>query len=130
MNNFHHDEWIAIISSSTNSFDLLNKKYFYYRIHENQQVGGVFYEKNDTNKQYLTNLFNLDCPQITFKIFRKRLRKNRSFLLLNQQLISQTNKKDLLDNNIINCFKQINSIKSKFKKCNIYQYYFYKWFYV
>ena len=76
MNNFHHDEWIALISSATSSFDLLNKKYFYYRIHDSQQVGGVFYEKNETNRQYLTDFFDFNSQQITFKIFRKRLRKN------------------------------------------------------
>ena len=130
MNNFHHDEWIALISSATSSFDLLNKKYFYYRIHDSQQVGGVFYEKNETNRQYLTDFFDFNSQQITFKIFRKRLRKNRSFLALNQQLINQCpTKKDLINKNIISCSKQISLLKDKLKKNNIYQYYLYKWFY-
>jgi glycosyltransferase involved in cell wall biosynthesis len=46
--NFHHDEWIAIVASRNNEFVLLNKKYFYYRTHNTQQVGGVFYDKTET----------------------------------------------------------------------------------
>ena len=57
MKNFHHDEWIAIISAQTNKFKLLNNKYFYYRIHNNQQVGGVFFNKSKKNKILLTEIF-------------------------------------------------------------------------
>ncbi len=39
MKDFHHDEWIAILSSKRDAFVMLPEKYFYYRIHENQQVG-------------------------------------------------------------------------------------------
>lgn len=40
---FHHDEWIALIAASENKFDFLDTKTFYYRQHQNQQVGGVFF---------------------------------------------------------------------------------------
>ena len=59
IDSYHHDEWMATIASSKNSFALLNEKYFYYRIHENQQVGGVFFDKTEKVKKSLLRKFNL-----------------------------------------------------------------------
>ncbi|MEN9487928.1 MAG: hypothetical protein RL494_193 [Bacteroidota bacterium] len=84
---FHHDEWIAIISSRKNAFELLHEKYFYYRIHSNQQVGGVFHKKNNEIKKKLTNYFILgenDSPLYLLKRKLKRLsnayKRNRNLL--------------------------------------------------
>lgn len=90
MYDFHHDEWIAMISSYNNSFEMLNEKYFYYRIHNNQQVGGVFYEKNDKMKMMLTDIFNFENQKISLSIYKKRLKKLCYTYLKNKKLI-QTN---------------------------------------
>jgi len=71
---FHHDEWIAIIATRKNSFEMLNEKYFFYRIHDNQQVGGVTYTKSDKTKKSFLQGFDLNVPQ-TFIGFKRRLKK-------------------------------------------------------
>lgn len=75
MPNFHHDEWIAIVSAKNQTFEMLNEKYFYYRIHSNQQVGGVFFEKNDKTKKMLTDIFNIYQKNISFSNYKKRIKK-------------------------------------------------------
>ena len=70
-----HDEWIALISSKNNAFMFLNKKYFYYRIHCNQQLGGVFHTKNAIVKKQLTNYFDLLKTATNFIDCKKRLKK-------------------------------------------------------
>ena len=89
---FHHDEWIAIVSSLKNAFEILNKKYFYYRIHDNQQVGGVFFDKNQKEKLLLTEIFDYTNYEISFSSYKKRLKKiinsyNRIETLLDFQTI-------------------------------------------
>ncbi len=84
---FHHDEWIALIASYNNEFVLLDKKYFYYRLHDSQQVGGVFYDLTKKNKLFLTRFFNLQEDNIPFYIFKKRLSKIVSTYHLNNKLI-------------------------------------------
>jgi len=73
--NLHHDEWIAIIASKINAFELLNKKYIYYRLHENQQVGGISFRKNNAVRKKLTEVYDVYNFDTSFKNFRKRLRK-------------------------------------------------------
>ena len=94
--NFHHDEWIAILASQRNEFTLLDKKYFFYRTHHNQQVGGVFYDENKKNKLFLTQFFNLQNDNIPFYIFKKRLSKIVSANNLNTQLIKNHPKHQML----------------------------------
>ncbi|SHI63366.1 glycosyltransferase family 2 protein [Flavobacterium terrae] len=71
----HHDEWIALISSQQNKFELLQEKLFYYRIHTNQQVGSVFFEKSEKLKQSITSIYNLNTEKNTFTALKRRLRK-------------------------------------------------------
>lgn len=75
MENFHHDEWIAIISAKNQTFEMLNEKYFKYRIHSNQQVGGVFFEKNSKTKKMLTDVFDIYQKNISFSHYKKRIKK-------------------------------------------------------
>ncbi len=75
VNNFHHDEWIAMISSYQGQYELLNKKYFYYRMHDNQQVGGVFYDKNENTKQRFIGMCNLHNENISFSLYKKRWKR-------------------------------------------------------
>lgn len=72
---FHHDEWIAMISSYEKQFALLQKKYFYYRIHNNQQVGGVFYDKTPSERKKLTNYFNINNDDTSFTGFKRRIKR-------------------------------------------------------
>lgn len=71
---FHHDEWIALISSQQGKFEILADKLIQYRSHSVQQVGGVFYENNEKDQQDLINFFNLDNSQKKFKIYKKNLK--------------------------------------------------------
>lgn len=64
---FHHDEWIARITASKNQFALLPGKYFCYRTHQNQQVGGVFYPKTEEQKSMLLARFDLARQPENFK---------------------------------------------------------------
>ncbi|AMO19478.1 glycosyltransferase family 2 protein [Flavobacterium columnare] len=90
--NFHHDEWIAIVSSSKNQFAFLHNKYFYYRIHSNQQVGGVFYKKNKSQKRMLIDLFDINNPASNFTGYKRRIKKIISNFERNN-LLEQSNPK-------------------------------------
>lgn len=91
---FHHDEWIAIMSSKKNSFELLNDKYFYYRIHENQQVGGVFYKKEENSKIGLTNLFNIHQKDTSASLvnIKRKLKKIVAAYHRNKAIIASEGK--------------------------------------
>lgn len=102
--NFHHDEWIALIASSENSFVLLNEKYFYYRIHQNQQVGGIFYEKTEDSKDSLIRAFDLNSNKQLFKSYKRQLkklsssyRKNQKNLLINKEIYKELFEKNLIE---------------------------------
>jgi glycosyltransferase involved in cell wall biosynthesis len=72
--NFHHDEWIAIIACKNNAFEMLNEKYFLYRVHSGQQVGGVSYNKSKKAKKSLIENYNLKKLN-SFIGFKRRLKK-------------------------------------------------------
>ena len=116
INGFHHDEWIAIISSIKNSFTLLNEKYFYYRIHSNQQLGGVFYNKTPKVKKELINNFDLNEKCYHFKDYKRRLKKLCYWYEKNKYLTKiETDKTDFfvilneIENNYYNCKKIMSS---------------------
>lgn len=71
---YHHDEWIALIASLENKFDFLNEKLISYRIHNNQQVGGISYQNTKKNYEYLKNNFNFSLTNFkSYKILLKRI---------------------------------------------------------
>ncbi|KQT31102.1 hypothetical protein ASG22_18890 [Chryseobacterium sp. Leaf405] len=72
---FHHDEWIALLTSYEQSFIMINEKLFQYRIHANQQVGGVIYRNDDSTKKRLVNHFNLFSEEKTFSQYKKFLKR-------------------------------------------------------
>ena len=74
LKNYYHDEWIALNAARKGSFEFLNDKLFYYRTHEEQQVGGVFFDKTDKNKKMLTSMFDIN-PDNSFKSYKKLLKK-------------------------------------------------------
>ncbi len=97
----HHDEWIAIISSSNNSFKLLSEKYFYYRIHDNQQVGGVFFDKTEKEKIMLMAIFDINNLNQSFIGFKKRIKKLSLAYSRNQVLFkNQSNYNHLFKSNL------------------------------
>lgn len=79
----HHDEWIALVSSEQKKFAFLNDKLFSYRIHSEQQVGGISYSKDKTSKEKLISRFDYDKAPKTFRDFKIKLRtlndKERKF---------------------------------------------------
>lgn len=54
----YHDGWIALYGAKKKSIELLPEKYFYYRIHEEQQIGGVFFSKDKEDS--LFDFFNFE----------------------------------------------------------------------
>ncbi|WP_333596945.1 glycosyltransferase family 2 protein [Chryseobacterium flavum] len=80
----HHDEWIAFIAAQKDSFVMLDEKLFYYRIHDNQQIGGVFFEKNDQSLLFLKRTFGLIHDFKGLSKYIKRLsdsyKKNQLYL--------------------------------------------------
>ncbi|OBW43441.1 putative glycosyltransferase EpsE [Chryseobacterium sp. MOF25P] len=79
----HHDEWIALVSSEQKKFAFLNEKLFSYRIHSEQQVGGICYSKDEVSKEKLISRFDYDKAPKTFRDFKIKLRtlndKERKF---------------------------------------------------
>lgn len=88
---FHHDEWIAMVSSLKNKFVLLNEKYFYYRIHKNQQIGGVFHDKTENKKNDLTFMYDMSQKQFSFTQYKQRLKKLCLTYQKNQKIASLNN---------------------------------------
>lgn len=72
---FHHDEWIALLSAYENGFGMIPEKLFRYRIHSDQQVGGVIYDDNDATKNRLVKHFNLFSGEKTFSLYKKFLKR-------------------------------------------------------
>lgn len=110
---FYHDEWIALLTSNKKEFEFLNEKLFCYRIHDNQQVGGIFYDKSEKVKQSFINTYDLQNNPSTFKHYKKRLKRlhisfNKYEKLCNDKnkhnSISQLNKK-----RIVLLFKELKS---------------------
>ena len=113
---FHHDEWIAIITTKNKSFEMLNEKYFYYRIHDNQQVGGVTYKKTDKTKKSFLQGFDLNTPT-TFIGFKRRLKKlQANYSKLVELTKVSENHKNLLEEISKDVKKEHQKIKTNFKK--------------
>ena len=69
---FYHDEWIGLIAASRNKLHFFDERYFKYRIHENQQVGGIFTDKTEKHKQRLIDasdltIFDSNSLQIDYR---------------------------------------------------------------
>ena len=75
LKDFHHDEWIALLSSKKNAFELLNEKYYYYRIHSEQQVGGVFFDKSKKVKNKFVEIFNSNNLDYSFSAIKSKIKR-------------------------------------------------------
>lgn len=88
-----HDEWFALNAAKINSFELLNDKLFSYRIHSNQQVGGVCFEKSELIKKKLVKFFNYNLQdesmnsykRLVKKFYKKYKSKRLQYLKFNQE---------------------------------------------
>ncbi len=90
---FHHDEWIALIASRENKYLHINNKLIYYRIHDQQQVGGICYDNKE--KKRLVNYFSQAKKDFYFyKKFLKRIsiihKRNKSIFNINNPDIKKT----------------------------------------
>ncbi|GAA5100086.1 hypothetical protein GCM10023210_38190 [Chryseobacterium ginsengisoli] len=122
---FHHDEWIALIAASKAQFEILDDKLFSYRFHENQQVGGVFVEKNNADKKKLLEKFYSDEYSKTSKTklsFLKRLKRREKKL---KEVYTSTNNKIFSDLLIAIDLKR-NEITRELKSHNFILFLFYK----
>ena len=72
---FHHDEWIALVTSHEKSFDMIDDKLFFYRVHPEQQVGGVLYKNTKKVLKEFINHFDLFADDKTFSQYKKLLKR-------------------------------------------------------
>jgi len=116
LKDYHHDEWIATVATGLNSFAFLNEKYFKYRVHSNQQVGGISYSKTQKIKKQLISSYTLTEFK-TFIAYKRRLKKLKKNYDRNTALLDHiTHQKDLIvkaKNEILNDFK---ATSERFKK--------------
>jgi len=88
INGFHHDEWIALIAGYTDSLEFFPDKLFFYRQHDDQQVGGVFFENTENKKRRLFKFFTVDDHQNkSFGNYKHLLKRLSASYKKNQQLI-------------------------------------------
>lgn len=125
---FHHDEWISLFASSKNRFGFIEEKPSFYRIHEAQQVGGVFFDRNKNTEVSLLNRFNVYKECTNFKAVKRKIRT----LIQNRKkfsLADADNKNEVFSEalEIINNF-EIN-LKKDLKSKNYLKYLFFKLFY-
>lgn len=69
----HHDEWIALTASFQNSFVLLDKKLFYYRVHPDQQIGNISHPNTDRTIRKLYKRFS--TSDYSLSSLKRRIKK-------------------------------------------------------
>ncbi|WP_407401955.1 glycosyltransferase family 2 protein [Chryseobacterium sp.] len=75
--NFHHDVWIAIVAAKNKALGYIPTPLFSYRCHQNQQVGGIFYAKNESGKTAILRKYDTERVLATFKDFKTQYRSYR-----------------------------------------------------
>ncbi len=117
---FHHDEWIALVTSYRKSFMMIDEKLFRYRIHNEQQVGGVSYKNNETTKNRLVNHFNLFSGEKTFSQYKKFLKRLSQSYYKHLALLSEKDNTNIeISKEILKKCKELfnlhrNGMKNKF----------------
>jgi protease II len=97
---------MATIASYKGSFAYLKEKYFYYRIHSSQQVGGVFFTKGDDKFFQVVQLYKLVNKKFMLKVYKISLRNLALCYSTNSKLYCYNGNEVFLEN--------MNSIKLKF----------------
>ncbi len=66
IDNYYHDEWIALIASCQDKMKFIDEKLINYRIHSNQQVGGQAFNKSEYcfDEQYHYFIKNFDVENL------------------------------------------------------------------
>jgi glycosyltransferase involved in cell wall biosynthesis len=112
---FYHDEWIAIIIASRNNLAYLTDKLISYRIHSGQQIGTNGSHKINKSKKHLL-MSNHILGHITPKTYRDYASLTKVYYrnYLKFKKVSKKTKDDTLIN-----FKEIAETNlDLFKKCN------------
>ena len=116
---FHHDEWIALVASLEKKFDFIDDRTIYYRKHDDQQVGGIFYENTKKRKKSLIDFFTPDFADQSFKNYKFLLKRVANTYLKNKNLYDNaTVKREIFERNL-NYFKNL-FVKLKVEMKNIY----------
>lgn len=114
---FHHDEWIAATAAASNSFILLNEKYFNYRSHSNQQVGSVFLGPRDKDLAFIAKVYNFHLQLTDFRSLKMQQKKLCDTIIKNKTLADSKNEfSHLFANNIEAIRKKYNDNVSVLKR--------------
>lgn len=117
INNFHHDEWIALMTAKDDEFVLLPEKYFSYRIHDNQQVGGVFFKKTNKVKKEIYQQYNIYEQDLNFNSLKRRIKYQINAYERNLLILEFFNfENELFKENLISIEKALYSTKAILKK--------------
>ena len=112
LKDYHHDEWIAVNTARKGRFELLNDKLFYYRTHQEQQVGGVFFDKTEEGKIKLMKSFNLEPNN--FSEYKKLLKRLLRFYEINA-IIENKNQGQTSGNTSQSIKERYEALKNEFK---------------
>ena len=96
---YHHDEWIAMIASLHGQFAFIDDKTIYYRQHKQQQVGGVFYENTEKMKNNLIKLLTPDFTKTTFSNYKMLLKRIAAAYAKNKNYYDKSNRKNKIFKN-------------------------------
>lgn len=119
---FHHDEWIALVSSYYSSFSFHNEKLTYYRIHEDQQVGLNFFKLSIPNLKALTAVYRkskFDEYKRAIKVTINNYNKKKGILQNNTLKKEFT---DILEKGLSVDLEKIQQLNRKTKKEFPFQY--------
>lgn len=98
---FHHDEWIALVASLEKKFDFIDNRTIYYRKHDDQQVGGIFYENTKKRIKSLVDFFTPDFANQSFKNYKFLLKRVANTYLKNKNLYDNTTvKREIFEKNL------------------------------
>lgn len=112
LKDYHHDEWIALNTAIKGRFEFLNDKLFYYRTHQEQQVGGVFFDKTEEGKAKLMRFFDLEPT--SFSSYKRLLKRLLRFYEINV-IIENKNQGHTFCNTSQSIKERYDALKKEFK---------------
>ena len=112
LKDYHHDEWIAVNTARKGRFAFLNDKLFYYRTHQEQQVGGVFFDKTEEGKAKLMRFFDLEPT--SFSSYKRLLKRLLRFYEINV-IIENKNQGHTFCNTSQSIKERYDALKKEFK---------------
>ena len=112
LKDYHHDEWIALNAARKGRFEFLNDKLFYYRTHQEQQVGGVFFDKTEEGKTKLMRFFDLEPS--SFSSYKRLLKRLLRFYEINT-IIENKNQGHTFCNTSQSIKERYYALKNEFK---------------